>query len=270
MVGHRVEQVWRYPVKSMLGEQLEQVAVGDQGLSGDRRWAVVDAATGAVASAKQPRLWRRLLSASAALTGDDVRITLPGQGELAGSDPRTDGLLSELTGRAVRLSDRPQDGAGIDRADPEEVLERGVDAEVAAPELVLGQQVPGPTFLDYAPVHLISAGTLDRIGVAAERYRPNLVLSGGPEQQPFAENGWVGATLAVGGQVRLRVVLPTPRCAIPTLAHGALPRDPAALRVLMAGNRIDVPGFGVLPSVGVYALVERGGQVRQGDGVVFS
>ena len=59
-------------------------------------------------------------------------------------------------------------------------------------------------------------------------------------------------------------MLPTPRCAIPTLEHGPLPRDPAALRSLMAQNRVEVPGFGVLPAAGVYATVERSGPVGVG------
>ena len=70
------------------------------------------------------------------------------------------------------------------------------------------------------------------------------------------------------GEVVVRVVLPTPRCAIPTLVeHGDLPRDPGALRTLMAQNRIEVPGFGVLPAAGVYATVEEAGVLRSGDDV---
>jgi uncharacterized protein YcbX len=84
---------------------------------------------------------------------------------------------------------------------------------------------------------------------------------------PFAENDWVGRTIMLGDDVVARVVLPTPRCAIPTLAHGDLPRDPMALRTLMTQNRIDVPGFGMLPAAGVYATVERAGELRAGDDV---
>ncbi len=264
-----VRQTWRYPVKSMLGEQPATLVLDERGVQGDRRFAVIDAATGTVASAKQPRWWRGLLTATATDDGTDVQLHLPGRGPVSARDPEVHAALSQLLGREVTLSEQPAPGAALDRADPDEVLARGEEAEVSAPELVLGELVPGPTFLDYAPVHVLSTATLDRVGVQATRYRPNLVLGSPRGSAPFAENDWVGRRLAVGEQVVLRCVLPTPRCAVPVLAHGALPRDPQALQVLMAANRIDVPGFGVLPAAGVYALVEHGGRVRSGDTARF-
>jgi uncharacterized protein len=262
----RIDELWRYPVKSMLGQQLDSAVVERGGVRGDRRFALVDGATGKVASAKQPRLWRELLQARAADTGGGVRIALPDGRAVAASDPGVDEVLSDLLGRPVRLS-APTERADIDRADPDEVLDRGVDAVVSAPELTLGEAVPGPTFLDYAPLHLVTTATLAHIGQPAARYRPNVVISSAPGDAPFAENAWVGRTVALGDDVVARVVLPTPRCAIPTLAHGDLPRDPMALRTLMAQNRIEVPGFGVLPCAGVYATVERTGGLRSGDAV---
>jgi uncharacterized protein YcbX len=262
----RIEELWRYPVKSMLGQQLEEVTVEPSGFYRDRRFALVDEATGKVASAKQPRLWRALLHARAAHDAvlDDVRITLPDGGETTASDPRVHDLLSEVLGRPVRLSAEPPAKADIDRADPDEVLDQGVEAVVAAPELTLGEAVPSPTFLDYAPLHVITTATLEHIGQPAARYRPNLVISTPAGHPPFAENAWVGQQLTLGDAVVAQVVLPTPRCAIPTLEHGDLPRDPTALRILMAQNRVDVPGFGVLPSAGVYAVVERSGRIWAG------
>jgi uncharacterized protein YcbX len=85
-----------------------------------------------------------------------------------------------------------------------------------------------------------------------------------PGGAPFAENSWVGRELAVGS-IRLRVVLPTPRCAIPTLAHGELPSRPEAVKRLLRENRIDVAGFGVLPCLGVYAEVLEAGTIRLGE-----
>ena len=63
----------RYPVKSMLGEDVDAGAVSQHGLAGDRRLAVVSRATGKIASAKYPRLWRDLLTLSAAAS-DPVRV----------------------------------------------------------------------------------------------------------------------------------------------------------------------------------------------------
>ena len=42
----KVTEVWRYPVKSMLGEELDQAEVETGGIQGDRQWAVVDAKSG--------------------------------------------------------------------------------------------------------------------------------------------------------------------------------------------------------------------------------
>ena len=68
----------RYPVKSMLGEDLDEADVSRSGLARDRRLAVVSRRTGKVASAKYPRLWRDLLTLSAeALDDATARITLP-------------------------------------------------------------------------------------------------------------------------------------------------------------------------------------------------
>lgn len=264
----QVESMWRYPVKSMLGEQVSEVEVDAGGMRGDRRYAVLDAASGTVASAKQPRLWRSLLAVTAAHVDGTVELRLPDEPALTLDDPDVDDRLSAFLGRPVRVSATPTAGADIDRAEPEEVLDRGVDAEVSSPKLVLGQAVPGPTFLDYAPLHLISTATLEHVGTQALRYRPNVVLRTPPGTAPYSETSWIGSTLTLGDVV-LRVILPTPRCSIPVLAHGSAAADPTALRVLIRENRIDVPGFGVLPAAGVYATIERPGTLREGTEVTL-
>jgi uncharacterized protein YcbX len=166
----------------------------------------------------------------------------------------------------VRLAARRPGGSVVERPDPEDVLAHGVETEVEAPTLEISQGSSGDTFVDYAPVHLVTTATVEHLGVDARRYRPNLLVES--DTAPFAENDWVGRELTVG-EVVLRVVLPTPRCSVPTLEHGDLPRAPEALRPLLTGNRVDVPGFGVLPCAGVYAEVVRGGTVRRGDAVAL-
>ena len=61
-----VAALWRYPVKSMLGEELNAVEVTERGLLGDRQFAVLDPATGKVAGAKNPRKWGNFLQFRAA------------------------------------------------------------------------------------------------------------------------------------------------------------------------------------------------------------
>ncbi len=266
-----VVALWRYPVKSMLGEELPEAEVTERGLAGDRARAVVDAATGQVASAKEPRRWKRLLACAAAGAGADVVLELPGSGRARAADPDVDERLSALLGRPVALRDAPPPAAELQRAVPEEVLRRGLEAQVETVTLVLGEAAPPGTFFDFAPLHLMTRATLARIaalhprGTAdAARYRPNLVLDL-PDEPGFAEDGWAGRTLELGPEVVLEVVLPTPRCAIPTLAHGALPPDPDALRVLNAHHVVEIEGFGSAACAGVYARVLRGGRLRRGD-----
>src|SRR5688572_4224378 len=73
-----VVSLWRYPVKSMLGEELDAVAVTERGLAGDRAWALADQSNGKIASAKNPSKWAKLFAFRAALDGPVARITLPG------------------------------------------------------------------------------------------------------------------------------------------------------------------------------------------------
>ncbi len=126
--------------------------------------------------------------------------------------------------------------------------------------------------MDYAPVHLITTATLAAVTSAAGAapaswvFRPNLILAT-PGLSSYAENDWVGRQLAIGGQVWLEIFLPTPRCAVPTLAHGPDPGDPQVLRVLARGNRIPVEGFGLQTCAGVYAKVVSPSRVRAGDEV---
>ncbi len=257
----------RYPVKSMLGEEVAELVLGTGGVAGDRALALLDVATGRVATAKHPRLWRGLLQFSAVLDGAAVRITLP-DGRVVGSDDAgVDGVLSAAIGRSVHLVGVRPAGATVERPAPEDVLEHGVEAEVPFAELEIAQGTTGSTFVDYAPVHLITTATLERIGTDAVRYRPNLVVAS-PAGDPYAENGWVGREVAVG-DVLLRGILPTPRCSVPTLEHGGLPRAAHAVRTLLAENRVDVEGFGVLPCAGVYAEVLIGGTVHAGDTVAL-
>jgi uncharacterized protein len=264
----RVESLRRYPVKSMLGEIVTAMFVDERGAEGDRRLALVDAVTGRVASAKQPRLWRTLLQFTASGDAGRVRVQLPDGTTVAADDPGIDELLSRLLGRSVRLvSQRPR-GATLERPDPEKVLELGVDAEVEARIVELAQATPGDSFTDLAPLHAITTATLERIGVETLRYRPNLVIATLPRYPPYAENEWVGRELAVG-ETRLRVLKLTSRCAVPTLEHGPLPRAPHALRILIDENRVGAPGSAMLPCAGVYLEVLNEGTIRTGDPVTL-
>ena len=274
----------RYPVKSMLGEDLQAGEVSRAGLAGDRRLAVVSRRTGKIASAKYPRLWRDMLTLSAealsaealsaeAVDGHEVAalITLPGGETVRSTDESVDDILSGLLDEPVTLTATPPPGASLDRAVPEAVLRDGIAAPVPATLIEIGAAAPPGTFVDFAPLHLITTATLDRIAELSphrradlERYRPNVVIGTGGSG--FTENDWLGRELRVGGGLVLRVIARTPRCAIPTLAHGHLPRDTEALRVVARNNRISpLPDVDPEPCAGVYAEVLQPGRISTGD-----
>ncbi len=272
MVG-TVTALRRYPVKSMLGEDLDASDVSHLGLARDRRLAVVSRRTGKVASAKYPRLWRDLLTLSAEALDDGARITLPGGKTVCSTDADIDAFLSALLNEPVTLTATPPPGASLDRAVPEAVLRDGIKAQVPAELIEIGAGAPPGTFVDFAPLHLLTTATLDRIAelspyrrVHLERYRPNIVIR--TEAGDFPENDWLGRDLRVGDDLVVRVIARTPRCAVPTLAHGALPRDTEALRVLARHNRVTpMAGLDPEPCAGVYAEVLRPGRIRVGDAV---
>jgi hypothetical protein len=261
----------RYPVKSMLGENLPASDVTGRGLAGDRGLALVHRETGRVASAKNPRLWRGLLKLAATASGPTVKIVLPDGTAIVGTDPGIEDVLSGLLGQPVTLTATPPTSAVLDRADPEEVLRDGLDARVRLEDLQLAAGSPEGTFFDFAPLHLITTSALERIAglsprgtVERERYRPNIVIR--TTAPGFAENDWVGHDLRIGSDLVIRVVSRTPRCAIPTLEHGDLSRDVSALRVLADHNRIrPLDTLDPQPCAGVYAQVLRPGRIQLGD-----
>ena len=153
------------------------------------------------------------------------------------------------------------------------MLRDWIEAQVPVALVALGAGAPPGTFVDFAPLHLLTTATLDRIAELSpyrrahlERYRPNVVIR--TEARGFPENDWLGRDLRVGDDLVVRVIARTPRCAVPTLAHGDLPRDAEALRVLARYNRVaPLAGLDPEPCAGVYAEVLHPGPIRVGDAV---
>jgi len=286
-----VEQIHRFPVKSMLGERLEAAEIGERGLFGDRAWAVVDRGDGTVASAKRPRRWARLLELravyveppSAGAPLPPVRIDLPDGTVVRTDTPGADGILGRFIGREVALTDDAptrrrfhEVWPAIEGLAPAEFIEGttvGDDDGDPVSEIDLAAAAPG-TFFDVAPLHLLTTGTLDALAAHdpaatfdVRRYRPNLLVRSGAAG--FVENAWPGRTVAVGAEVRATGLLATMRCVMTTLAQDGLPPDRATLRAVAAANRVEIPGLGTWACAGVYAGVAAGGTVRLGDEVVL-
>lgn len=273
----RVAELYRYPVKSMLGEAVGAVHVGPRGLAGDRGFGIVDRETAVVATAKSPRRWQRLLQARAELGADGVAgIWLPGGRFVRSSDADVDEVLTEFLGRPVELRPEAAPGARLEKADPGAVMEGGPDADAALETVELAGGAPAGTFFDFSPVQFVTRASLEQAGahhpagrVDAARYRPNIVIETTPGLAGFVENDWAGHRLHVGPDVVLDVLIPSPRCAVTMLRHGDLPNDPDALRVLTRHNFVPVPleGFGSAPCLGAHAGVVAGGRISPGDEV---
>jgi uncharacterized protein len=275
-VAGSIRSLWRYPVKSMLGEEIDHSVVTERGFVGDRAYAVVDASDGKVASAKNPRKWPRMYECRAELdeTPLKVRIRLPDGDVIAADDPHAATVLSRLLGREIAL----ETVAGSTPVLEELWLEGSPDGQAVTDEqIALGS--PSGSFFDYAVIHVVTTATLERLSELypqgrfdPRRFRPNVLVSVADGQTGFVENGWIGKTLALGDSVRLRVTDPCPRCVMTTLAQEDLPADAGILRTAARHNSV-VGGEGRGPdgaypaSVGVYASVVSGGTVRRRDAV---
>ncbi|HVE14034.1 MAG TPA: MOSC domain-containing protein [Elusimicrobiota bacterium] len=235
-----VRELWRYPVKSLLGERLESAEIGPAGVAGDRAWAVRDAATGRVLSAKR---WFGLFAFAArypAGPGEEPEIVTP-RGE-ALAPARAAQALSDALGLRVELV-RP-------RAGETPVFDYGAPS-----------RAPSELFFDAEPVHVIAEGCLAALRAAEpsadfdpRRFRPNLVVSGADDA------ALAGNDLAVGKKLRLRVRLKrTGRCVMTTLGQDDLPGSPKVLKTV--ARRME-------GKAGTYARILSPGTVAVGDVVL--
>jgi uncharacterized protein YcbX len=215
-VSPTIAVLWRYPVKSMLGERCEALDVDARGAIGDRRYAVQDAG-GKLGSGKNSRRHARiegLFGFKAA--GDPPLITFPDGRSLLADDAAVHGALSAALRAPVTLV-------------------REVDT----------------SHKDAEPLHLVTTGSLARLGADERRFRPNLVIDTAED-----EARWEGRTLQIG-QATVKVAYRTERCVMITMAQSDLPEQPSLLRTLAQG--------GGEPLFGVYAEVLVPGRIRLGD-----
>lgn len=274
-----VAALYRYPVKSMQGEQVTELSLSTRGAAGDRALALLDRASGLVASAHHPGKWGKLLQCSARHGRDgaveEILVTLPDGEELA-AGPELERRLVVLLGREVSLiRAAPADGRyeivhpDVPDTAPESFVAQTL-AAAAGPGRVgqLGLTLaaePGG-LVDVAPVHVLTTASLRELEEAGadpdvRRFRPNIVLETGG--RGYVEAAWHRGTARIDS-VRLQLTIPTPRCIVPTLAQRGVSADKQPLRTLARENRIAI-GAGSWACLGSYANVTAPGTVRVGD-----
>jgi uncharacterized protein YcbX len=223
-----VVELWRYPVKSMLGEECESVDVSRRGIEGDRLFAIRDA-NGKFGSGKTTRRFRHidgLFGFRASYRGTVPEIVFPNGSRLRGDDALIDTTLSEALHQPVTL------------------------AEEAA-----------ISHMDVGPLHVLTTASLAWLKAALpdaqldeRRFRPNVLIDVPGDTQ--VERDWLGRTLAIGNEVVVRVTSLTERCNMVNFAQSELPAEPKVLRHIAREGNLQF---------GVYAEVLKTGKVRRGD-----
>lgn len=227
----RVTSLFRYPVKSMQGEALDETEVGGFGLVGDRRFGVLDLETGSVLTGRREP---ELLMAAVRSTSP-VEIELPGGRRSAG-----DADLSDWLGRPVRLVEVGVDGPGTFEANADPLDEDGEWVPCPLP-------VGAFHDVDHRRVSINAEGELRDWDV--RRFRPNVIVSGDSTAH------LLGRRVRLGG-VELEVSRLIDRCGMVNRAQPGIDRDPTILRTIKRDHDL---------FLGAGASVISGGTVRLGD-----
>jgi uncharacterized protein YcbX len=287
----KVAQIWRYPIKSMMGERMTGATITDKGLLGDRGWAARDEVRGGIRGAKKIGA---LMTLAAAYQTEprpeaplpEVDITLPDGRTVATTDDDVDKVVSDALGHQVTLHslhpasdvEHYRRGPGdfddpmaelraiFGRTDDEPLptLE-GFGNELIG-ELMQYESPPG-TYFDAFPLLLVTDATLRTLESLApdaafdvRRFRPNVFVALDGEPEGFPEQSWIGRRIVVGG-VELDVHAACPRCVMVTRGFADLPEDRSVLRTIV--READ-------QNVGVYATVAQPGRVAENDLVSFA
>ncbi len=277
-----VQTLWRYPVKSMLGEKLDTALVSPLGFPGDRGYAIRDEQAGEIRGAKKiPHLLQcsaRYLESPSETRIPPAEVTLPDRTTVRTDAAETNARMTQALGRPVTLWPRqPAENTdhyrrkerapnelreilGLEEGDPFPSFE-------GIPKDLFHYVSPLGTYFDAYPLHLLTTASLRSLAhyypegqFAPERFRPNIVIASAGASDEKEEESWKGKVIRIG-EVELQVVVPTIRCVMTTLPQGTLPKDPRILRTLVHHHS---------QHLGVYVTVKRTGTIRVGDGVEVS
>lgn len=282
----QVSQLWRYPVKSMVGGRVDAIELDDLGIVGDRTWAARDLERGGIRGAKKIGSLMRL--AASDVDDGHVEITLPDGSTVRTSDPDVDARVSAALDHQVRLERlRPADDLDHYRRgapDSDDVVAelRGVfgreddepfpDFSVFPPTIAEFESPPG-TYYDVFPLMVMTEAALAALEAALpdsnvdiNRFRPSMVVDTGGDGADASTPGhpefdWTGRRATIG-TATIVFGAPCPRCVMVTREiDDAIPTDRAVLRHIV--RDLD-------QNLGVYATIATPGTVRVGDQLAFA
>lgn len=284
MIG-KLQKIFRYPVKSMGGEELTDAQLEGHGIPGDRAWAVRDEERGGIRGGKRfPELMgctARYLSDPPLSGSAPALVTLPDGLEMRIDAPDMADALSRLINSPVtvwplmpaEMLDHYVRGAPV-LEDFEAELRRmfGRTADEPLPDLgafpaeLMQYESPPGTYFDAFPLLLMTPQSLAHLSsIAAQqnfdvrRFRPNLLIDA-DASQPFPEREWVGRKLLIG-DAEVEITMDCPRCVMTTHGFAGIKKDPGIMRTLVK----EADG-----NLGVYARVTNAATVSVGDPVIFS
>ncbi len=280
-----VRTLYRYPVKSMGGEEIASSPVGKNGLAGDRGWVVRDETNGRFGTAKRiPALFsmssRYMFEPEVGAPPPPAEITLPDGWKVRSDNPSSAGRVGEALEREVSLwPTQPAENEDFYRApkivsaDPraEARVILGLEGDEPFPaglSTIPGEyrafMSPPGTYFDAFPVHLVSTTALASVAANVSetsgdvrRFRPNLVIDTGDSNEAFPEFAWAGRQIRIGNVV-LEGVARTVRCSMVTLPQPRLERDTPLMRYLIREAAQDF---------GLYLRVVEPGTIASGDAV---
>jgi uncharacterized protein YcbX len=277
----QVSQLWRYPVKSMVGGCVDALEVDELGIVGDRTWAARDLERGGIRGAKKIGSLMRL--AARDIDDGHVEITLPDGSSVRTSDPDVDERVSAALDHRVRLERlRPADDLDHYRRgapDSDDVVAelRGIfgreddepfpDFSVFPPIITEFESPPG-TYYDVFPLMVMTEAALRALAEALpdsnvdiNRFRPSLVIDTGGDGADASTPGhpefdWTGRQATIG-TATVEFGAPCPRCVMVTREISRdIPADGAVLRHIV--RDLD-------QNLGVYATIVTPGSVVVGD-----
>ncbi len=285
-----VKELWRYPVKSMRGERLEEAELGERGIAFDRGWAVRIEDTQTVRGAKfldgLLDCEARYLPGTSAGLVPHAAITLPDGVVINTDDSRIDERLSEVTGQKVTLWPlQPTDNLDhyrVNQPDPEGPLAemRRVMALEEGDPFPDVSRIPKPlmkelsryaapigTYFDAFPLNVLTEASLRHLSMLrpdiqadVRRFRPNILVADSESHAGTLESSWVGGTLQVAG-LQFDVITDCPRCVMVTKAQADLVKDPTIMRTLVKELR---------QNLCVYCTVRGTGTIRLGDSIALA